>query len=143
MGYCILHFAVFPALSWVCDTLLPVDRIHILSLLPPHLALQGGGHCGWLTQVRKCKDLDIYLVDFKTYYKAIPFHFSVRRLLDSSVTLLVSAHVDLVIMSTFLCLICSCLSRYQILFVFFVSILFSISLSSLFWYHIWLLLHNR
>jgi len=33
--------------------------------------------------------------------------------------------------------------KYQILFVFFVSILFSISLSSLFWYHIWLLLHNR
>jgi len=33
--------------------------------------------------------------------------------------------------------------KYHILFVFFVSILFSLSLSSLFWYHIWLLLHNR
>ena len=49
----------------------------------------------------------------------------------------------LTFISAFLCLICCCLSRYQILFVFFVSILFSISLSSLFWYHIWLLLHNR
>jgi len=34
-------------------------------------------------------------------------------------------------------------AKYHILFVFFVSILFSISLSSLFWYHIWLVLHNR
>merc|ERR1719348_1476574 len=34
-------------------------------------------------------------------------------------------------------------AKYHILFVFFVSILFSLSVSSLFWYHIWLLLHNR
>ena len=47
------------------------------------------------------------------------------------------------IISAFWSLIYCCLFRYQILFVFFVSILFSLSLSSLFWYHIWLLLHNR
>ena len=34
-------------------------------------------------------------------------------------------------------------SKYHVLFVFFVSILFSLSISSLFWYHLWLLLHNR
>lgn len=34
-------------------------------------------------------------------------------------------------------------AKYHLLFVFFVSILFSLSLSSLFWYHVWLLLHNR
>jgi len=34
-------------------------------------------------------------------------------------------------------------AKYHILFVFFVSILFSLSVSSLFWYHIWLVLHNR
>lgn len=34
-------------------------------------------------------------------------------------------------------------AKYHVLFVFFVSILFSISISSLFCYHIWLLMHNR
>jgi len=34
-------------------------------------------------------------------------------------------------------------AKYHILFVFFVSILFSLSVSSLFWYHLWLVLHNR
>jgi len=34
-------------------------------------------------------------------------------------------------------------ARYHLLSVFFVSILFSISVSSLFWYHLWLLVHNR
>jgi len=34
-------------------------------------------------------------------------------------------------------------AKYHILFVFFISILFSLSVSSLFWYHIWLVLHNR
>jgi len=34
-------------------------------------------------------------------------------------------------------------AKYHVLFVFFVSILFSLSISSLFWYHIWLLWHNR
>jgi len=33
--------------------------------------------------------------------------------------------------------------KYQILFVFFISILFCLSISSLFWYHVWLVLHNR
>jgi len=33
--------------------------------------------------------------------------------------------------------------KYHLLFVFFVSILFSVSISSLFWYHLWLLAHNR
>jgi len=33
--------------------------------------------------------------------------------------------------------------KYHILFVFFVSIMFSLSVSSLFWYHVWLTLHNR
>ena len=35
------------------------------------------------------------------------------------------------------------LFRYHLLFVFFVSILFCLSISSLFGYHIWLVLHNR
>jgi len=34
-------------------------------------------------------------------------------------------------------------AKYHILFVFFISILFSLSVSSLFWYHIWLVVHNR
>jgi len=34
-------------------------------------------------------------------------------------------------------------AKYHILFVFFISILFSLSVSSLFWYHLWLVLHNR
>lgn len=34
-------------------------------------------------------------------------------------------------------------AKYHILFVFFVSIMFSLSVSSLFWYHVWLTLHNR
>jgi len=34
-------------------------------------------------------------------------------------------------------------AKYHILLVFFVSIMFSLSISSLFSYHIWLLLHNR
>lgn len=34
-------------------------------------------------------------------------------------------------------------AKYHILFVFFVSILFSLSISSLFGYHVWLLMHNR
>jgi len=34
-------------------------------------------------------------------------------------------------------------AKYHILIVFFVSIMFSLSVSSLFWYHLWLLVHNR
>ena len=34
-------------------------------------------------------------------------------------------------------------SRYHILFVFVVSLLFTMSICSLFGYHIWLVLHNR
>jgi len=34
-------------------------------------------------------------------------------------------------------------AKYHLLFVFFVSLLFSMSISSLFGYHVWLVLHNR
>lgn len=34
-------------------------------------------------------------------------------------------------------------AKYHIIFLFLVAILFTISVSSLFWYHVWLTLHNR
>ena len=56
-----MHFAVFPALLGVRDLVLPVDLCHLLPFLPPHLALQGGRHCCWITQVSKYSDSMEYI----------------------------------------------------------------------------------
>ena len=50
-------FAVFLAVLGIRDLVLPVDRGHLIPFLPPHLALQGGRHCCWITQVSKYNDL--------------------------------------------------------------------------------------
>ena len=73
-----MPFAVFPALLGIRDPVLPVDLLHLLPLLPPHLAVQGGGHCCWLTQVSK------YNVFSRKKY--IPIHIKKLSLFTSSIS---------------------------------------------------------